>query len=560
MNSLRPSLRCAPLVFLATCYLALATSLLSQTPSRGLTANPTTGALLWPDAATFATANSLSTTTGLNAFAADPSTNGSFSASAWRADLSVDNVDNTSDANKPISTATQTALNLKQSVGPGLSSLSLPLIIAHRGGSVPSPEHCMAGYRLMAKYPTILLEADVVVLGDGTQGIMHDSTVERTTLGTGSNTQYDAALWRSLRMKTASANGSGTIYNVPTDTGPAMFDEFLSEFGNKRVLVVEVKTSGAGDLMRDTLLDHGITPDHVIVTAANDAALQPSRLAGYKTMYAVGSGVSAASVAALGHEWVALAASAVDEARVDEFHAQGIKVAIYTVESHYLADRYIGYGVDAIFSDDPIWIARQTATRSTDPFFSLGRTHGSQDRAVSVDNTRYYLPTGKLFLGRSGNYTGQLQGWAYPLPTSAEITFSADFITSGSGTNAVGVFVGNTDFPFTSANSGTGDYAVLPEGYTLYLNKTGALTITKRTGISANSVTLGSQSGTAITDGTTVQIRVRITATDLTIERLDVPTSLTVTNSDYRPLPYLQFGTLSIQAAFHTATVSTYVP
>ena len=51
----------------------------------------------------------------LDDFATNPGSNAYFSASAWRTALSINNVDNTSDASKPISTATQTALDAKAS-------------------------------------------------------------------------------------------------------------------------------------------------------------------------------------------------------------------------------------------------------------------------------------------------------------------------------------------------------------------------------------------------------------------------------------------------------------
>ena len=51
----------------------------------------------------------------LDDFATNPGSNAYFSASAWRTALSINNVDNTSDASKPISTATQAALDDKAS-------------------------------------------------------------------------------------------------------------------------------------------------------------------------------------------------------------------------------------------------------------------------------------------------------------------------------------------------------------------------------------------------------------------------------------------------------------
>lgn len=50
-----------------------------------------------------------------------------------KADVGLGNVDNTSDANKPVSTATQTALNLKQDIG-GNSTLKYKLSLAETAG------------------------------------------------------------------------------------------------------------------------------------------------------------------------------------------------------------------------------------------------------------------------------------------------------------------------------------------------------------------------------------------------------------------------------------------
>ncbi|MBL9187929.1 MAG: hypothetical protein JNK23_10650 [Opitutaceae bacterium] len=56
------------------------------------------------------------TAAALNGYFGDPSTNPSFSASAWKNDLALDQVNNTTDASKPVSSATQAALDLKASL------------------------------------------------------------------------------------------------------------------------------------------------------------------------------------------------------------------------------------------------------------------------------------------------------------------------------------------------------------------------------------------------------------------------------------------------------------
>jgi lysophospholipase L1-like esterase len=83
-------LRSLSLSFVALCA-AVAFGQPTPTPTAvALTVNKTTGAITAPvAAATFGSANNLSTTTAVDGYFADPSTNGSFSASPWRSDLSV---------------------------------------------------------------------------------------------------------------------------------------------------------------------------------------------------------------------------------------------------------------------------------------------------------------------------------------------------------------------------------------------------------------------------------------------------------------------------------------
>lgn len=57
---------------------------------------------------------------------------------------------------------------------------------AHRGGRALWPEDTLFAYqRTIEKWPSALLEGDVHITADGEVVLMHDSTVERTTDGTG---------------------------------------------------------------------------------------------------------------------------------------------------------------------------------------------------------------------------------------------------------------------------------------------------------------------------------------------------------------------------------------
>jgi glycerophosphoryl diester phosphodiesterase len=433
-------------------------------------------------------------------------------------------------------------------VGRGFAGLPRPLIIAHRGGSVVAPEHTLEAYRISASHPGIVLEMDVHVIGDGAQACIHDATVDRTTLGAGPLSAYGVLSLRALRMRQAV---SGGLYG-DLSASPALFEDALREFGNRAPIVVEVKTAGAGQLMADTLLAHGIFPEHVIVTAANDAALQPARAAGYSTMYAVSASGTPASVASLGHAWVSLSDS-VSNDRLASFRAAGIKVALYSIETHHEADQAIARGADAIFSDDPLWVARRTVRRTSDPYFAMRNQPGSQGRRADTPTCISYEP-GKLVLDHAEHLVGQLQGWAWPMTASVELTLSVEY-RHDYGAATAGVFLGKTDYPYTAANSGG---AVIPEGYSISFAKSGVISVFLATGVTRTQI--GTVTGGAIANNATAHYRVRVTPTQITVDRIDVAATLTVTDATHRPLPYLQFQVYQARCAFHSVSVLPYTP
>lgn len=82
-----------------------------------------------------------------------------------------------------------------------------PRWIAHRGAGKLAPENTLAALRLGAGYGYRMFECDVKLSADGVPFLLHDSTLERTTNGTGlaaaqpwaSLQQLDAGRWHSAR-------------------------------------------------------------------------------------------------------------------------------------------------------------------------------------------------------------------------------------------------------------------------------------------------------------------------------------------------------------------------
>lgn len=77
-----------------------------------------------------------------------------------------------------------------------------PLAIAHRGHSIGVPENTIASYRRAIELGAEMIEADVNMSRDGRLVMIHDSTLDRTTTGTG---RVSDATWEELQRLDAAS-------------------------------------------------------------------------------------------------------------------------------------------------------------------------------------------------------------------------------------------------------------------------------------------------------------------------------------------------------------------
>jgi len=72
-----------------------------------------------------------------------------------------------------------------------------PLSVAHRGHSIAYPENTLEAYRRAIELGVEAIECDVNITRDGTLVMMHDSTLGRTTTGTG---LVSASTWNEIQQ------------------------------------------------------------------------------------------------------------------------------------------------------------------------------------------------------------------------------------------------------------------------------------------------------------------------------------------------------------------------
>jgi glycerophosphoryl diester phosphodiesterase len=71
-----------------------------------------------------------------------------------------------------------------------------PLSVAHRGHSIAYPENTLEAYRKAIELGVEMIECDVNITRDGMLVMMHDSTLDRTTTGTG---RVSASTWEDVQ-------------------------------------------------------------------------------------------------------------------------------------------------------------------------------------------------------------------------------------------------------------------------------------------------------------------------------------------------------------------------
>lgn len=110
----------------------------------------------------------------------------------------------------------------------------MPLVSTHRGGARKGyPENCIPTFENTLKHTWSVLEVDPRYLKDSVIVLMHDSTLDRTSSGTGKVSEHT---WEELKkMRLKDSNGRPTEYLIPT------LDEALKWAKGKTVLFLDNK-------------------------------------------------------------------------------------------------------------------------------------------------------------------------------------------------------------------------------------------------------------------------------------------------------------------------------
>jgi glycerophosphoryl diester phosphodiesterase len=243
--------------------------------------------------------------------------------------------------------------------------LKRPTIFAHRGSSVYAPENTLAAFELALEQGADGIELDVKLSSDGHLVVIHDETVDRTTNGTG---RIKSMTLSEIKMLDA---GSKFAPNFTSQKIPTL-EEVFEAVGEKLFINVELTNyaSPADDLPDRVvaLIKQHHLEQNILLSSFNFIALSKARsiLSAIPVGLLAISGTAGAIFRSKLIRWdplIALHPATIDVSLelVKSIHTTGSRLHVYTVNQPEEMQRLFEYGVDGIFTDDPLLALKELA-------------------------------------------------------------------------------------------------------------------------------------------------------------------------------------------------------
>lgn len=253
-----------------------------------------------------------------------------------------------------------------------------PQNIAHRGASARAPENTLEAFRLAREAGAGVLEMDLQMTQNGRIVVMHDSTLERTTDGSGAVRHRSFEELRGLDAGHAFAPGgvpdegpSPSGEHVYRDSGVRVpeFSEVLEEFSQMR-LNVEIKADSPG-IERAVLeeIRRAGAGDRVLVASHEDGVIRRFReVSGgeIETAASVREVVRFYALSALRLEGLVKppydalqipvqrrGLTLASPRMIEAAHSRGVRVDVWTIDDPGEMRRLLDLGADAIITNRP---------------------------------------------------------------------------------------------------------------------------------------------------------------------------------------------------------------
>ncbi|WKA59119.1 glycerophosphodiester phosphodiesterase [Planococcus shenhongbingii] len=230
--------------------------------------------------------------------------------------------------------------------------------VAHRGASGHAPENTMGAFQKGFEMKADYIEIDVQMTKDGELVVIHDTTVDRTTNGTG---KVGDLTFEEIRQLDA---GSWFSEDYAGEKVPT-FEEVLDAFRGKVGILIELKAPelypGMEEKVADALIERNMDVSNngkVIIQSFNHESMKKSKELLPNLSHGVLAGASWANVTEEQLSQFAAYAdyfnpnmNIVTDELVSDVHEAGMKIYPYTSRSQEQALRLFDLNVDGIITD-----------------------------------------------------------------------------------------------------------------------------------------------------------------------------------------------------------------
>ena len=234
--------------------------------------------------------------------------------------------------------------------------------VAHRGATAYSPENTIAAFDLAVDMKADYIEIDVQRSKDGELVLIHDTTVDRTTDGTG---KVGDLTLEQLRSLDAGSWKGEQFAGEPIPT----FEEILDLYRGKVGILIELKAPelypGIEEQVAAALIERNLDKpqnEKIIIQSFNFESIKkmdqllPQVPIGVLTSNRADTTLEALKEFSTYADWFNPSYGIVTEELVNQVHSLGMQIGSWTVRSQEAADFLFEMGVDAIISDYPDYV------------------------------------------------------------------------------------------------------------------------------------------------------------------------------------------------------------
>jgi glycerophosphoryl diester phosphodiesterase len=255
----------------------------------------------------------------------------------------------------------------------------VPVAFAHRGGAALFPESTLLAFERALELGCMALELDVHATRDRHLVVLHDSTVDRTTNGSGPVSSLTLSELQKLDAGYHFTKDGVTFpYRGQGLTVPS-FEQLVRALPGAN-LNVELKVPGLAGLLLDSVKRHGLASRLVVAAFAHPIMMEFRHLApwvptsasrreaiGFRARTALRTSVLPPVFRALQIPPSYHRVPIITRATVSEAHRLGIAVHAWTIDDMDTMRTLLDLGVDGIMTDRPDVLVPLLAERDQNP-------------------------------------------------------------------------------------------------------------------------------------------------------------------------------------------------